>query len=39
MNVLDLEKLILQVMQKELNSIVNLGALIVLVLGSLNVIL
>ena len=39
MNVLDLEKLILQVMQKELNSIVNLGALIGLVLGSLNVIL
>lgn len=39
MDVLDLEKLILQVMKKELGSIVNLGALIGLILGSLNMIL
>lgn len=39
MNVLELEKIILQVMKKELGAIVNLGALIGLVLGSLNIIL
>ncbi len=39
MDVLDLEKLILQVMKKELGAIVNLGALIGFILGSLNMIL
>lgn len=37
MDVEDLEKLVLQVMKKELNTIVNLGALIGLVLGLVNV--
>ena len=37
MDVEDLEKLVLEVMKKELNTIVNLGALIGLVLGLVNV--
>lgn len=36
MDVLELEKLILSVMKKELNSIINLGALIGLVIGIVN---
>lgn len=36
MDVLELEKLILSVMKKELNAIVNLGALIGLILGLIN---
>ncbi len=39
MDVLDLEKLLLTVMKKELGAIVNLGALIGLVLGTLNIFL
>lgn len=39
MEVLELEKLILSVMKKELSAIVNLGALIGVILGSLNVII
>ena len=39
MDVLALEELILSVMKKELRAIVNLGALIGLILGSLNVII
>lgn len=36
MNVLDLEKMILQIMKKELNALVNLGAIIGFILGLLN---
>lgn len=36
MDILDVEKLILNIMKKELNALVNLGALIGLVLGFLN---
>lgn len=39
MDVSELEKLILSVMKKELNAIVNLGALIGLILGLLNLVL
>ncbi len=39
MDVLELEQLILSVMKKELNAIVNLGALIGLILGLLNLLL
>ena len=39
MDVLDLEKLLLAVMKKELGAIVNLGALIGLILGTLNIFL
>lgn len=39
MDVLELEELILTVMKKELNAIVNLGALIGLILGMLNLII
>lgn len=39
MDVLELEELILSVMKKELNAIVNLGALIGLVLGMLNLLI
>lgn len=39
MEILELEKLILSVMKKELSAIVNLGALIGVILGSLNVII
>lgn len=39
MDVLELEKLILSIMKKELSAIVNLGALIGLILGSINIIL
>lgn len=39
MDMLELEKLILSVMKKELGAIVNLGALIGLILGSLNMII
>lgn len=37
MDVLEIEKLLLSIMKKELHAIVNLGALIGLILGSLNV--
>lgn len=37
MNVIELEKLILTVMKKELGAIVNLGALIGLILGTVNI--
>lgn len=37
MDVIEIENLVLQVMQKELNSIVNLGALIGFVIGILNI--
>lgn len=39
MDVLELEELILTVMKKELNAIVNLGALIGLILGMLNLVI
>lgn len=39
MDVLELEKLVLSIMKKELNSIVNLGALIGLVIGIINIFL
>ena len=39
MEVVELEKLILKVMKRELGAIVNLGALIGLVLGTLNIVL
>jgi uncharacterized membrane protein YheB (UPF0754 family) len=37
MDVLEIEKLVLSVMKKELNAIVNLGALIGLLIGTLNI--
>ncbi len=37
MNVLEMEKLVLSVMKKELNAIVNLGALIGFIIGLLNI--
>jgi uncharacterized membrane protein YheB (UPF0754 family) len=39
MDVLEMEKLVLSVMKKELNAIVNLGALIGLLIGTLNIFL
>ncbi len=39
MEVLELEKLLLSIMKKELGAIVNLGALIGLILGSLNLVI
>ena len=36
MDVMEMEKLVLQVMKKELDAIVNLGAVIGLVLGLVN---
>lgn len=39
MEVLELEKLLLSIMKKELGAIVNLGALIGLILGTLNILL
>ena len=39
MEVLELEKLLLSIMKKELGAIVNLGALIGVILGSLNLVI
>lgn len=39
MNILELENLLLQIMKKELNSLINLGALIGFILGLINLLL